>query len=370
MYPFILSLTKEILSMFMDAAPYMVLGILISGLLKAFIDQSLVQKYLGGEGFAPVLSASIAGIPLPLCSCGVIPAAATLRRQGASSSATLSFLISTPQSGVDSIALSYALLDPIMTVARPVVAFVSAFVAGGLSVLFGGPEVEPAQDSNCCSGDSHDHDHHHHHDEEEKSLIERIKDGFSFAVVDVWGDLSNMFFLGIILSGIISIAVPDTFLESALGGGLSSMLIMAVIGIPMYTCATSSTPLAAALILKGVSPGAALVFLMAGPATSIINVPLIYKILGGRRLFIYLSSIAFVSISAGLALDHVYNVYQISAQATIGQGADHLPQWIQIGAAAILFAMWLFNKTRNRLKRGEKTTLSYNKTDGQREKIR
>ncbi len=359
MFSFVYSVVEKTLAMFMDAAPYMVMGIAISGLLKAFIDQSLVQRYLGGKGFLPVLRASIAGIPLPLCSCGVIPAAAALRKQGASSSATMSFLISTPQSGIDSIALSYALLDPIMTVARPIVAFISAFVAGGLSVLFGGPEMEPEQTSCSCSG--HPHGHHHHHDDKKTQGLawtDRLKEGFSFAVFDVWGDLSNMFFIGIILSGVISVAVPDTFLERSLGGGLSSMILMALIGIPMYTCATSSTPLAAALILKGVSPGAALVFLMAGPATSIINVPLIYRILGTRRLVIYLASIAAISIGAGLAVDHIYHVYQVSAQATMGQGADHLPVLVQIGAAAILLSTWLINRLKGRLNRDGKTSLS------------
>lgn len=357
MFSFMFSVIEETFAMFMDAAPYMVMGIAISGLLKAFIDQSLVQKYLGGTGFSPVLRASIAGIPLPLCSCGVIPAAAALRKQGASSSATMSFLISTPQSGIDSIALSYALLDPIMTVARPIVAFISAFVAGGLSVVFGGPEIEPVQEA-CSCGNCHDHHHHHDQEARRKGWVERLKDGFSFAVFDVWGDLSNMFFLGIALSGVISVAVPETFLESSLGGGLSSMILMALVGIPMYTCATSSTPLAAALILKGVSPGAALVFLMAGPATSIINVPLIYRILGARRLVIYLSSIAVVSISAGLALDHVYHLYRISAQATIGQGANHLPLWIQAGAATVLLTTWLLNRVKDKLNRDGKTSLS------------
>ncbi len=358
MFSFMYSVVEETFAMFMDAAPYMVMGIAISGLLKAFIDQSLVQRYLGGKGFLPVLRASIAGIPLPLCSCGVIPAAAALRKQGASSSATMSFLISTPQSGIDSIALSYALLDPIMTVARPIVAFLSAFVAGGLSVLFGGPEVEPEQTSCSCS--EHSHGHHHHDDKKTQGVTwtDRLKEGFSFAVFDVWGDLSNMFFLGIILSGVISVAVPDTFLESSFGGGFSSMVLMALIGIPMYTCATSSTPLAAALILKGVSPGAALVFLMAGPATSIINVPLIYRILGTRRLVIYLASIATVSICAGLALDYIYHIYQVSAQATMGQGANHLPLWVQIGAAVILLTTWLANRFKDRLNQGGKTSLS------------
>ena len=368
MYSFLVSVLKETISMFMDAAPYMALGILISGLLKAFIDPSWVQRYLGGKGLSPVFKASVAGIPLPLCSCGVIPAAAALKKQGASSGATVSFLISTPQSGVDSIALSYALLDPIMTVARPIVAFISAFVAGTLSVFFGGPEPKPVKESGCCSGHCHDHDHgqehdhsDHSHDNGKRTLGERIKDGVNFAVVDIWGDLSKMFFIGILLSGLISVAVPQSFLEKALGGGLSSMLLMTVVGIPMYICATSSTPLAAALILKGVSPGAALVFLMAGPATSIINLPLLHRILGARRLAIYLGSIISVAVTAGLVVDRIYGAYGLSAQAIVGQGSEHLPQWVHIAGAIALLSMWAYNWAKDRSKKGGKMALSCNR---------
>nr|WP_321502348.1 SO_0444 family Cu/Zn efflux transporter [uncultured Dethiosulfovibrio sp.] len=368
MYGFITSVLRETVSMFLDAAPYMTLGILISGLLKAFIDPSWVQRYLGGKGLSPVFKASIAGIPLPLCSCGVIPAAAALKKQGASSGATVSFLISTPQSGVDSIALSYALLDPVMTVARPIVAFISAFVAGGLSVFFGGPEAETTGESGCCSGQCHDHDHGHDHshgdrqnDSHKRTLGERIREGFSFAVVDIWGDLSKMFFVGILLSGLISVAIPQSFLEKALGGGLSSMLLMTVVGIPMYICATSSTPLAATLILKGVSPGAALVFLMAGPATSIINLPLLHRILGTRRLAIYLGSIVSVAVTAGLVVDHIYGAYGLSAQAIVGQGSEHLPQWVHIAGAVALLSMWGYNWAKDRSKKGGKMAFSCNR---------
>ncbi|MCF4115192.1 MULTISPECIES: SO_0444 family Cu/Zn efflux transporter [Dethiosulfovibrio] len=346
---FTVEIVKEAGHMFLDAAPYMLIGIMLSGFLKAFIDPGWVNRFLGGRGVAPVVRASLAGIPLPLCSCGVIPAAAGLRKQGASASATTAFLISTPESGVDSIAMSYALLDPIMTVARPIVAFISAFTAGILSVFFGGEEEDkntkerPDVTCSSCHG-HHEHDHGHIRDGEHHSIRDKIIDGLRFAVFDIWGDLAGAFFLGIALSGIIAVAVPQTFLEGSLGGGIGSMLIMLVAGIPMYICATSSTPLAAALILKGVSPGAALVFLMAGPATNVSAIPVLHRILGTKRLLIYLGSIAVVSVASGLALDGLYGFLGTSAQATVGQTEEILSPWISWGSSTLLVALWIMSR--------------------------
>lgn len=363
MNSFLLTFARETLDIFLDSAPYMALGVFLSGLLKAFIDPSWIQRYLGGKGMSPVFRASIAGVPLPLCSCGVIPAAAALRKQGASSSATVSFLISTPESGVDSIAISYAILDPILTVARPLVAFASAMTAGALSVFFGGPETAFSDDKRSSDHHGHHHDHHCASPASRpSSLINRIRDGVWFAISDIWGDLAKPFFLGVALSGLISASVPQSFLEEALGGGLSSMLIMLIAGIPMYICATSSTPLAAALILKGVSPGAALVFLMAGPATNISALPVIHKILGSRRMVIYLASIATVSVAAGMTVDWIYGLYGISARATVGQGVEHLPLWVHHLAGAGLLLLWAFNSFRHESEKQEKIPCSCNKS--------
>lgn len=345
---FLTSVAVESLKMFNQAAPYMTMGILLGGLLKAFISEELVQKYLGGRGISPVFRASLAGVPLPLCSCGVIPAAAALKKQGASSSATVSFLISTPESGIDSIALSYALLDPILTVARPIIAFISAFAAGIASVLWGGPEHKTEIDKS----EIHDHGHGHDHSPEiaYTSLSQRIKAGLDFAINDIWADLAGTFFIGIILSGIIATIIPSSFLGTYLGGGLRSMLIMLVAGIPMYICASSSTPLAAALILKGVSPGAALVFLMAGPATNVSALPVLNKILGARRLAIYLTIIAVISVTAGLSIDWIYSTMGISAQASVGEATEMLPQWLHVASATLLIILWLSNLIKKYIK--------------------
>ena len=197
----------------------------------------------------------------------MLPAAASLKKQGANKGATTAFLISTPESGVDSIAVTYALLDPIMTVIRPVAAFVTAMVAGLLENIIsfekekGTPNIDNSCPvDNCCDGvDCPPQKHRRHH-----SRLEKIRAGIRFAVVDVWGDIVMWFIVGLILAGTITALIPDDMMARWLGGGMSSMVLMLVFGIPLYICATASTPIAAALILKGVSPGAALVFLLVG----------------------------------------------------------------------------------------------------------
>ena len=342
----ILDLVMQILSetwaLLLDSSPYIIFGIMVAGLLKMFLSTDYVVKNLGEGKVMPVIKASLLGIPIPLCSCGVLPAAASLRKQGASKGATAAFLISTPESGVDSIAVSWALLDPIMTVARPVVAFVTATVAGLAESLLGGPEgiEEREVDSSCsvdgcCDGNDCDPvDHSNHH-----SFREKVITGMKYAFGELWSDLAGWFAVGLLLAGIVTALVPEQFITSALGGGLASMLIMLAVGVPLYICATASTPIAAALILKGVSPGAALVFLLVGPATNIASLTVLTGLLGKRAVAIYLTSIAGVSVIAGLLLDALYATSGISAQAVVGQAAEMIPAPVQLVAALFLIVI-------------------------------
>ncbi len=289
-----------------------------------------------------VFKAAIFGIPIPLCSCGVLPAAASLKKQGANNGATTAFLISTPESGVDSISITYALLDPIMTVARPVAAFVSAFVAGVSENLINPPKAQGLAMAdlscpldNCCDGlDCPPEEHGSHH-----SFSEKMSKGLHYAATDIWGDLVGWFFIGILLAGLITVLVPDELFVSYLGGGLSSMLLMLAFGIPLYICATASTPIAAAFILKGVSPGAALVFLLVGPATNITSLSVLVGILGKRATALYLLSIAVVSVACGLLLDGIYGMLGISASAVVGQAGEILPGWLELGGALVLLGL-------------------------------
>ena len=325
----------------LDSAVYVLLGVLIGGMIKVFLNPGTVARHLGRGRVAPVLKAALWGIPLPLCSCGVLPAAAALKRQGATNGATTAFLVSTPESGIDSIALSYALLDPLMTLARPIAGFVAAVVAGiGESLARRDPDREIAPDltcpvDGCCDGqDCPPEIHKRHH-----TLGQKLRAGLDYAHGELWADLAGLFLLGVLLAGLISALIPEEVMVRYLGGGFSSMLLMLVVGIPMYICATSSTPIAAALILKGVSPGAALVFLLAGPATNITSLTVLLGVLGKRATAIYLAAVAGVAVLAGLALDQIYAVLGVSAQATVGQATEVIPEWVKSAGAVLLLAV-------------------------------
>ena len=272
----------------------------------------------------------------------MLPAAVSLRKQGATKGATTAFLISTPESGVDSIAVTYAMMDPVMTVARPLSAFFTAFVAGAAENLFsfrnGDPPAVPdltCPVDGCCDGVNCDPQVHRNH----HRFHEKLRAGFRFAVSDLWGDLAPWFFIGLLLAGLITVLIPDDFFSRHLGSGLPAMLLMLAVGIPLYICATASTPIAAALILKGVSPGVALVFLLAGPATNMASITVLAGTLGKRATAIYLAAIAVCSVLMGWALDQVYAAMGISAKAVAGQAAEIVPAWLQWAAALLIVAI-------------------------------
>ncbi len=339
---FIYTVFHEALKLLLESSPYILFGILISGLFRVYLNPQIVARHMGRGRFLPVVKASFLGIPIPLCSCGVLPAAVTLNKQGANKGATTAFLISTPESGVDSIAITYALIDPIMTVARPVAAFITATFAGILENLAGKsgasevqiPDISCPVDGCCPGTDCPPEVHKTHH-----TFMEKLKAGLRFARTEVWGDIAVWFFIGLILAGLITALFPADLMAEYLGGGIQSMLIMLVIGIPLYICASASTPIAAALILKGVSPGAALVFLMAGPATNITSLTVMTGTFGKRTTIIYLSTVMVFSLLFGLILDGIYNISGFSAQAIVGQAGEIFPPAVQWVFAIILLIM-------------------------------
>jgi hypothetical protein len=338
----LLEILAESWELLQESSVYVLFGIFVAGLMRVFVSPEAVSRHLGKGKVKSVLKAAALGVPVPLCSCGVLPAAVSLKRQGANNGATAAFLISTPESGVDSIALTYALLDPVMTVARPAAAFATAAVAGIAENMIGSEKeaktVQPdlhCPVDNCCDGvvclpEVHK-DHH--------TFFEKLKAGFSYALFELWEDIAPWFLLGLLLAGVITAMIPSDLMAKHLGGGLPAMLIMLAVGIPLYICATASTPIAAALILKGVSPGAALVFLLAGPATNVTSLTVLFGLLGKRATAIYLASIAVVSVVCGLALDQVYAFLGISAQAVAGQAAEIIPLWVQFAGALALLGM-------------------------------
>lgn len=336
-----------------QASLYILFGLLVGGLLKVFLSPAYVAAHLGSGRYRSVFKAALLGIPIPLCSCGVLPAAASLKKQGANNGATTAFLISTPESGVDSISITWALLDPLMTVARPVSAFVSAFSAGLAENFFNPPDRERKIKAdlncpvdNCCDGTNCSPEEHKKH----HSFLEKCKAGIGFAGGELWSELAGWFFVGILLAGIITVLVPDDMISRYLGGGMSSMLLMLLFGIPLYICATASTPIAAALIMKGVSPGTALVFLLVGPATNITSLSVLIGILGKRASSLYLLSIAVISVLCGLLLDAVYLSLGISAVAIAGQATEVIPHALILAATLLLFALSI--KPLSRIIRG------------------
>ncbi len=339
---FILAVITDTFEILRDSSLYLLFGFFVAGLIHVYIREDKIRKYLGGNGFSSIVKASIIGVPLPLCSCGVIPTALGLYKDGASREASISFLIATPETGIDSIALSYALLDPIMTVFRPIAAIVTAVTAGLVDKFFGGGGEER---------DIHLHDEfitgcevcESNRDELSRPKLQRA---LSYAFFDFLGDLSRWLILGFILAGVISVVVPENVVRGYLGGsGIFPMLLMLVVGIPLYICATASTPIAAALIAKGLSPGAALVFLLAGPATNIATITVISKTFGKRTTALYVGSIAVVSVVLGLILNQVYLFLSLDPVATVGKAGEVLPKNVATGAA-VLFIVLLLNSLR------------------------
>ncbi|MBI5585057.1 MAG: SO_0444 family Cu/Zn efflux transporter [Deltaproteobacteria bacterium] len=335
---FLLEILEKSWDLLLDSSVYVLFGLVISGLVRAWVNPQTVARHLGQGRFTSVFKAALVGAPLPLCSCGVLPAAASLKKQGANNGAATAFLIATPETGIDSIALSSALLDPILTVFRPLAALVTAIAAGlGENLFQGSDRKEPTPADlrcpvdGCCDGlDCHPEDHRRHH-----SHLEKIRMGVRHAFGEVWNDIAGWFFLGLLLAGLITALVPETLFRDYLGAGFTPLLVMLAFSIPLYVCASASTPIAAALILKGISPGAALVFLLAGPATNVTSLTVLTGLLGKRATAFYLGAIALFSIFFGLLVDSLYPLLGISPRAVMGQAGELIPEWAQ-GAGAVL----------------------------------
>lgn len=486
-------LLKNFIDLFLDSAPWLLLGLILAGLLKVFVPMVWMQKQLGGHGFKTVVKAALLGAPLPLCSCGVIPAAVGLRRSGASKAATTSFLVSTPETGVDSIAVSYVLLGPFMAIVRPIAAITSAIVAGllvGRDDDDGKPAVKsesksasdasvaaccasksatqpqaikaepvkgccsPTKDqplapvkaaASCCSTKSHTdgehktelksaikmtpmaatsslmtahggsianvgvikaektasccasktaesvpaapekivvvkkgaccgtsnkaesgtHDHSAYDSQNQgeadsccastqdmatelksQSVLSRVGIGLKYAATDLVRDTTLWLLVGLFFAALVQTYVPADFLAQW-GDGILAMLVMVLVSVPMYICATASTPIAAGLLLAGVSPGAVLVFMMAGPATNIATLGVVAKELGKRALWGYLGGVIGVALVAGILVNYLVDSFGFVVMPQIGEQHQMLPQWLVATSGivlALLMAKVVFEK--------------------------
>ncbi|MGE6380978.1 SO_0444 family Cu/Zn efflux transporter [Shewanella baltica] len=484
-------LLKNFIDLFLDSAPWLLLGLILAGLLKVFVPMVWMQKQLGGHGFKTVVKAALLGAPLPLCSCGVIPAAVGLRRSGASKAATTSFLVSTPETGVDSIAVSYVLLGPFMAIVRPIAAITSAIVAGllvGRDDDDGKPAVKSESKSasdapvaaccasksatqsqaikaepvkGCCSStkeptlapvkaaasccgnespadseqktepksaikmtpvaatsslmtahggsianvgvikaektvsccasktaesvtpekilvvkkgaccgtsnkaESETHDHSAHAPQAQgeadsccastqdmatelksQSVLSRVGIGLKYAATDLVRDTTLWLLVGLFFAALVQTYVPADFLAQW-GDGILAMLVMVLVSVPMYICATASTPIAAGLLLAGVSPGAVLVFMMAGPATNIATLGVVAKELGKRALWGYLGGVIGVALVAGILVNYLVDSFGFVVMPQIGEQHQMLPQWLVATSGivlALLMAKVVFEK--------------------------
>ncbi len=330
-----------------EASPWLLLGLLIAGLMKAWVPSKILSKHLG-QGKSAIVKAALIGAPLPLCSCGVIPVATELKRSGASNSATSAFLVATPETGVDSVSVSYALLGPIFAIYRPIVAIMSAIITGLLVASAKEDEIKVKQTtttaSSCCSNDKVVEEvkektsccsSKHTTIQTKNNFISKTKSGVYYASTQLIDDIIIWLFIGLLFATIVRTFLPTEFLLSY-GSGLPAMLIMIVISIPMYICATASTPIAAGFILAGLSPGTALVFMMAGPATNISTLGVIKSEMGTSVLIRYLLGVALCAIAFALLLDFGLNFFAINIGEQMQHSHELLPQWFGLSCAALI----------------------------------
>lgn len=327
---FLSRIVLETVAFFNEVAIYLLLGFAIAALLHVLFPESWIRRHLGKDNLGSVAKATLFGIPLPICSCGVVPVAASLRNGGASKGSTISFLIATPQVGADSFLITYSLLGWVFGLFRIIASLLTAFVAGILVNLFAAGEAES---SRCAPS------------QDRETAKDRLRGLPSYIEYELLGPIANSLLLGILLAGIISALIPDGFFETWLGGNVTSMLLMLVIGIPIYVCASASTPIAAALILKGLSPGAALVFLLTGPATNAMSLATVWKIVGRRAALIYLASIAGISLALGFALNAVVGHYGLQ-DIIMSHQHEVLPEALKwVGSAVLLLMLgWFYGK--------------------------
>ncbi|WP_372870843.1 SO_0444 family Cu/Zn efflux transporter [Shewanella sp.] len=457
-------LLNNFLHLFLESAPWLLLGLFLAGMLKMFVPMEWMQKQLGGHGFKATVKAALLGAPLPLCSCGVIPAAVGLRRSGASKAATTSFLVSTPETGVDSVTVSYVLLGPFMAIIRPIAAVTSAIVAGllvgrdedepdngyqsketspkkqsdkssdkpmakpamsfkpvaadsplmtpagaklaaapavsfkpatekmaaktGDSCCSGKAEAEPkpestpeptskasqesccapkavatasccassssaskakSADTGCCGSTQQDA----RQANKPAAVIERIWDGLVYASTDLVRDTAIWLLIGLFFAALVQTYVPADFLAQW-GNGILAMLVMVLVSIPMYICATASTPIAAGLLLAGVSPGAVLVFMMAGPATNIATLGVVTKELGKRALFGYLGGELGVALVFGVLVNYLVATFGFEVAPQIGEEHAMLPDWL-VASSGLLLAFLMGRVLWQKLPRKQKT---------------
>ncbi|QDU83697.1 putative permease [Planctomycetes bacterium Pla163] len=370
---------------FVEMAPYLMAGFLAAGFVSQLLDANKLKRFIDKDDVHSVAVASIAGAPLPLCSCSVLPVAASLRNAGASRGATSAFLVATPETGIDSVATTYALLGPIMAVVRPLSAVFSAIVTGLSVAYFGAPskagevvdELATKVDAgSCCHGEPEPEPEPEPITEVETSCCHAatsdavdtdsdasgtsasaatpapprsnlVARALRYAYVDLVDDLAWPLVIGVAASGVLGAFLPSEWLTGPQLQGIWGYLAMLAIGLPLYVCAAASTPIAAVLIAKGLSPGAVLVFLLASPATNIGTLFVVKRLLGGRGLAVHLLILSAVTLFCGVAVDLMLNIFGLDViPSAASQGHDHGAGTISMVAAALLLLVLMASAIR------------------------
>ena len=372
-----MDLLNNFWQLFLLSAPWLMLGLLIAGLLNVYLPANFLNKHLGKEGFWTTVKAALIGAPMPLCSCGVIPAAIGLRRAGASKSATTAFLVSTPETGVDSVSVSYVLLGPFMAIIRPIAAICSAIVAGVLvgrdsdkQQITAAVETEvktsccaskPAEaevKTSCCASKPAEAEVKTSCCASKPSQLkaetsccdtaptapqsqwQKMRQAISFSCNKLLSDTMVWLMIGLFFAALVQTYVPESFLTQW-GSGIVAMLVVILISIPMYICATASTPIAAGLLLSGVSPGAVLVFMLAGPATNIATLGVVANELGKRAVAAYLTGVIGVALIFGFLADYLVTEFGFVVSPLLGEEHEVLPHWLSFICGVILLLLIL-----------------------------
>jgi len=335
------NLLTAIYGIYLEIAPYLFIGLTFAGLMHVLLKGDFILRQLGKANIWSIIKAAVFGVPLPLCSCGVVPTAMHLKRKGASNGATISFLTSTPQTGIDSIIPTFGMLGWFMGIYRPLTALLMGIIAGVITNKIkpedkleniesaaqsccltcecddpncthpSHPWNRPKQRENaesCSCGTGHDNDHDHISDRQTNVFKKFI----AYAYGDFIDDISTQLVVGIILAGLITWLIPDGFFEKYGGQGFLGMIFMIIVGLPMYVCATGSIPIAVSLIMKGISPGAAFVFLVVGPATNAASLTVIASSLGKKVTAIYVAVLTICALGFGMLLNVLVDNFGIT----------------------------------------------------------
>jgi hypothetical protein len=344
----LLDILKEVWVLTNEMSPYLLLGFLLAGIMHEFLPSTLYTNHLGKNNFKSVFLSALFGVPLPLCSCGVIPTAMGIRREGASKGATVSFLIATPQTGVDSIIATYSLMGLPFAIIRPIAAFLTAILGGTLVNKIEAPSTLPLWGSASTQRSQ---------EEKNKTLPQKAiaeseqlvtegkvgkswKGAFTYAFIEMMEDIGKWLIIGLVIAGIITAAVPGSWFTAFQGNTLFSILFVLLFSIPMYLCATGSIPIALALMMKGLTPGAALVLLMAGPASNVASILIINKVLGRKTLAVYLFSIIAGAIVFALGIDYLLPSEWFTAPLAYMQDCcAEQPGWFNILCTILMIAL-------------------------------